>query len=680
MNRNERRLQAKKTADKKPDPASRAAALRAEGMALKAAGKERDAIPLLHDALKLDPNLADVHFSLAMMALLKPGLGIDMKAINKSVADRNKLVTAYGGILLMLRSKGQYKEAALAQEALCNIIPEDLMAWMDLGSLLNIAGDPARATAVMSAALVKDPHNPELKGIFSGMLQNHAFSAFNPVIKQAFLHCFENIYHVNLYRMGYPWVALLMIDPVFEPLQKARLLGEHSSFGAWADTLDDKTGAFLNDPYLLEGLRHLVITDYLLEATLTRLRRYICLSFEKLHASGRLSLFMPFLLALGEQCYLNEYVYAQDEDEERVIAALAASSPETDTGKLALLCCYRSLYQTYGAKPDVIRALKGEDPRLARLITVQLEEPLEEDRLKKDIPVFGAFANQISQAVRNQYEENPYPRWISIPTVPLPNDDLIVSADKRDLPFEVLVAGCGTGRQAIAAAARFPKGKITAIDLSRASIAYGMRKARECGLAERIRFVHADILSMKDWDGTFDMIECSGVLHHMEDPFEGWRILTEKLRPNGAIKIGLYSDIARQPVAKARAFVAEKGYPATLEGIRACRQAIFALPTTDPIKEFVSRSADFFTTSLVRDLIFHVQEHRMTLPQIAEMMERLDLVCMRFLPRESSTVFRYDKMFPDDPARRDFNNWDKFERLHPLTFAGMYQFWAQRTY
>ena len=78
--------------------------------------------------------------------------------------------------------------------------------------------------------------------------------------------------------------------------------------------------------------------------------------------------------------------------------------------------------------------------------------------------------------------------------------------------------------------------------------------------------------------------------------------------------IGLYSEIARAEIVKARAFIAEQGYGATAGEIRQCRQALIAGGA-----EFsnVVASGDFFSTSGCRDLLFHVQEHRFSIPEIA---------------------------------------------------------------
>ena len=94
-------------------------------------------------------------------------------------------------------------------------------------------------------------------------------------------------------------------------------------------------------------------------------------------------------------------------------------------------------------------------------------------------------------------------------------------------------------------------GEILAIDLSLASLAYALRKTEEFSL-KSIRYMQADILNLRKLDQKFDLIECAGVLHHMENPMVGWKILTECLKPGGLMMIGLYSDLARQHIAKVR--------------------------------------------------------------------------------------------------------------------------------
>jgi len=685
-NRKQRRLQEKKAGKNKPpvnkkneQRAALAAEKKAQGMALKNAGKEAEAIPLLREALSLDPSLADVHFTLAMMARLKPELGVDMEEVNKAVpeGDRKYLMGSYNAIIALMREKRQYKEAVICKEELCRLEPDNAALEMELGLIMNIAGRSNEAIVHMSRALNLNPNDKIIKGVYSTSLQGCAFNEFYPEVKTAIAECFKNLYDVHLRNFSMPWIAVLMKDPTFTAFRKAMVITDAKKFDEWANNLDNETGAFLKDPYFTGGLRLLIIADVLTEVVLTRLRRYLCLHLDELVANGRIALFETFIYALAEQCFFNEYIYVQGEDETKAAAALMARD---DKIALGLAACYSPLYRAMPDKAELLHKLALEDKDFASAVRVQFDEPLEEEKIKPTIPVFGDFANEISRKVQQQYEENPYPRWTTIATTSLPNDDMLFEAEAKTLPFNILIAGCGTGRQAISVAVRYPKARITAIDLSRASLAYGIRKARECGMADRIKFVHADILSMKDWPEDFDMIECSGVLHHMEDPFLGWKTLNDKLKPNGLIKIGLYSETAREPIVEARKFIEEHGFQPTLEGIRACRQAIFALPVRNTMRMFVAGSADFYSASVARDLVFHVQEHRMTLPQIKGMMEKLGLKCVKFLPATPDAIYKYDKMFANEGSNRgNIDNWEILEQKHPRMFAGMYQFWCQKT-
>ena len=62
--------------------------------------------------------------------------------------------------------------------------------------------------------------------------------------------------------------------------------------------------------------------------------------------------------------------------------------------------------------------------------------------------------------------------------------------------------------------------------------------------------------------------ESVGVLHHLGDPLAGWRVLVDLLRPEGLMRIGLYSETARQDIISGRALIAEEGYTSSPEDIR----------------------------------------------------------------------------------------------------------------
>ena len=55
-----------------------------------------------------------------------------------------------------------------------------------------------------------------------------------------------------------------------------------------------------------------------------------------------------------------------------------------------------------------------------------------------------------------------------------------------------------------------------------------------------------DILEVTLLETKFDIIESSGVLHHMNDPSQGLKALVGVLKNNGFLKLGLYSELARK--------------------------------------------------------------------------------------------------------------------------------------
>jgi hypothetical protein len=78
-----------------------------------------------------------------------------------------------------------------------------------------------------------------------------------------------------------------------------------------------------------------------------------------------------------------------------------------------------------------------------------------------------------------------------------------------------------------------------------------------------------------------------------------------------------------------------------------------------------------------RDLLFHVQEHRFTLPQLKEVLRHtgMDLLGLSLDP---AVVRQYAARFTDDEAQTDLDHWRDFEAEFPNTFAGMYKVWVQK--
>jgi hypothetical protein len=130
-------------------------------------------------------------------------------------------------------------------------------------------------------------------------------------------------------------------------------------------------------------------------------------------------------------------------------------------------------------------------------------------------------------------------------------------------------------------------------------------------------------------------------------------------------------------VAAARDLITQAGFGATLAGIRAFRSVARGLADDHPARVIVD-SPDFYNVSACRDLVFHVQEHQMTLPQIAGWIADLGLEFLGFQLDDLDIGLSYRRQFPNDPTMTDLAAWDRFEAECPQIFSGMYQFWVRR--
>jgi 2-polyprenyl-3-methyl-5-hydroxy-6-metoxy-1,4-benzoquinol methylase len=191
---------------------------------------------------------------------------------------------------------------------------------------------------------------------------------------------------------------------------------------------------------------------------------------------------------------------------------------------------------------------------------------------------------------------------------------------KSLLSPSILIAGCGTGQQPIETASRFANCKVTAVDLSRASLAYAQRKTSELGITN-IEYLQADILNLGELGQKFDIIESVGVLHHMNDPMAGLQVLVDLLKTGGLMKIGLYSKLARRHIVKTREDIALSEIGTSEAEIRQFRQSL--VESHEEHHQQLTVLGDFFSLSEVKDLLFHVQEHRFTLPQIQHCLDEL---------------------------------------------------------
>jgi tetratricopeptide (TPR) repeat protein/SAM-dependent methyltransferase len=678
--------------------------------ALVAQGRPEQALAHFERALALDPRLPAAHANYGTVLLGLGRLDAAAAALERALAIAPDFADAHTNLGNVLLAQGRLAEAEQRYRRALALDGNLVEARNNLGIVLAARGEHAEAVQQFQAALARKPsfldgYNNLARAFLSLGQPDHALGALRRALaigemretKSLFVQCVrampvlpdhDDFRALMVRALSEPWgrgndlaaVAARMVtrDPALEAAI-ARVIA------AWPRRLplaELDPAALRAQPLLRCLMETAAITDVALERLLTSLRAALLDQVGNAREEPEL---LELCCALARQCFLNEHVFAVTEAEQKAaerlrdetVAAIASGGTITEL-RLALLAGYFPLHALPGAE----RLLQRSWPApLAALLTQQVREPMEERELRAAMPALTPVADEVSRAVRQQYEENPYPRWekSAPPGPPLAFDQDL----RRKLPsavfhnlekgeLDILIAGCGTGQHAIETAQRFSGCRVLAIDLSLTSLAYAARKSRALG-RDNIAYGQADILALGALGRSFDVIEASGVLHHLGDPLAGWRVLASLLRPGGFMMVGLYSEIARAEIIAARAFIAERGYASTAAAIRQCRQDII---DEGRFKD-IAASADFFSISGCRDLLFHVQEHRFTLPQIATFLQESSLAFVGF-ELDPVTPGRYLARFPHDQTMSDLASWDAYEREHPMTFSGMYQFWVQK--
>jgi SAM-dependent methyltransferase len=512
----------------------------------------------------------------------------------------------------------------------------------------------SEAVEPLEDCVLMDPSVRDHKTTLVALYQSRRFASFSEDSKRAMIACLADEALAHDLMQG-AWLSLLRLDPSARDLLA---LFDGPDFEAFSRRVTPALLSIWEEHRLLTaGMERFFVTDPAMERGLTFARKWF---FEE-RAEGKLSL--TLLCSLARYCFLTEYVFVAVEDHSSLRQSLRTAAD------VALLACYEPLHGVDG----IDRLSRYSDaPCYRRLLEVQLEEPEQELALRREIQAPSSIEDEVSQAVEAQYEESPYPRWATVGgNVSLPESVLSRARDKR-----ILVAGCGTGREAIEAALIFPASQVDAIDLSRTSLAYGLRKARALGV-QNLSFAQIDLLELPRLGTTYDLIVCSGVLHHMANPTAGLMSLVDVLRPNGVLRVALYSSVGRAVITEARALAKREGFPATKDGVRAFRLAIMSRPENDAVRKKLTGSYDFYSTSGCRDLVFHAHERTFTLIEVAVMVDALDL---KVLKVDSQPLFlrAFRERFGEKTDTTNLSRWHTLEQERPAMFSSLFSLWLGR--
>ncbi len=534
--------------------------------ALEAQGRDEEAIEALDRAIAMRPDYSGALIN--SISLLQKLRRLDAAAANSrrllELEPENAL--AHASLGMHAYKQGRLAEAEGSFRLALASNPDYVGAKTGLAFALVAMGRGRDEILLLLDAVSSDPGNSQLRRFLADTLDGFALNLSGARERDILLMlCRDDT------------ISSLNLNPSIIGYTKGndgfRLLQAHFRQGEIAlPSTAPAVAALWREPILLAALPRMPIVDTEVESVLRLVRQGILRQLEPVTGLPGVVSDVPieFVCALARQCHFSGYAFFTESDELHRVArlrmtleeALGDSSVELASLEypLAVFALYGSLLTLSGVERLQEHSPAGWSDAFRPVIAEEVTNRLREREIATELVSITSIADDVSVAVRAQYEENPYPRWV---TVQFPEPQTIESLSAgarpgeevrvRPRPVSVLVAGCGTGHLSIQYALQQPDAAILAVDLSRASLAYAVRMTEQLGIPN-IEYRQADILELGRLERRFALIDCSGVLHHLDDPMAGWRVLVDLMEPDGLMKICLYSKRGRRAIQSAREF------------------------------------------------------------------------------------------------------------------------------
>jgi len=239
--------------------------------------------------------------------------------------------------------------------------------------------------------------------------------------------------------------------------------------------------------------------------------------------------------------------------------------------------------------------------------------------------------------VQSFYERMPYPAPLTSLDAPfLKNPDrrrirslLMFPGGAPEGRQRILVAGCGTS-QAAKVALREPDARVTAIDISAASLGH-LRGLQQKHALENLELRQLSLLDAVALGETFDQVICTGVLHHLPDPDAGLNSLRGVLAPDGAMHIMVYARYGRTGIYMMQDYCRLLGIAPDGKELANLGKTVEHLPPDHPLGWMLHRFKDFTQPDALADALLHPQDRAYTVPEIHAWLARCGMAFGRWL-------------------------------------------------
>jgi len=298
-------------------------------------------------------------------------------------------------------------EAAVASYAKVLLVdPGHDEARLAIGQVQRSLGRFDAALATFQTLLGRSPENSAALAGLASVLRFVPIAGYRPELYDLVVRCFAA-----------PDVQMQDLAAV----SAAQLRDKYALDAGTAD-MDLLLGRMADDPLLALLLTRTINVDPELEHFLTRARAHLIVPVRQALDPSPL---LQLASAIACQCFTNEYVFSSSPEEQQQVARLRAGVERDlqvlatpDDGfrlRCALLAMFEPLLEIDGGAG--LGRWDGEawgealEPLMERCVA----EPLEERRLAEAVVCIAEVRDSVSVAVREQYEQHPYPRWLDLP-------------------------------------------------------------------------------------------------------------------------------------------------------------------------------------------------------------------------------------------------------------------------
>ena len=189
--------------------------------------------------------------------------------------------------------------------------------------------------------------------------------------------------------------------------------------------------------------------------------------------------------------------------------------------------------------------------------------------------------------------------------------------------LNVLVAGCGTW-QAAKHAICHPAARVVAIDVSTTSLEHTEKLKHKYDL-KNLETRQVSIENAGDLDQQFDLIICTGVLHHLADPDTGLRALRSVLNSEGAMYLMVYAPYGRTGIYMLQEYCRRLGIETSQQEINDLIAVLRMLPQHHPLLATQGGSREFVNGDALADALLNPRDRSYSVPQLLDFLERNDL-------------------------------------------------------